>query len=90
VISDFDIVRQALESAYSDAMELGGEPSAEYVKRADDALFQIRQSLETMTAYAELYASEYAEKWGEYRKSVQAEQARDIGKARATMEEDAK
>jgi hypothetical protein len=84
-MNDFDIVRQALESAYSDAMELGGEPSAEYVRKADDALFQIKQSLETMTAYAELYASEYAEKWGEYRKSVQAEQARDIGKARAVL-----
>jgi L-rhamnose mutarotase len=84
-MNDFDIVRQALESAYSDAMELGGEPSAEYVRKADDALFQIKQSLETMTAYAELYASEYSEKWGEYRKSVQAEQARDIGKARAVL-----
>jgi thioesterase domain-containing protein len=40
-MNDFDIVRQALESAYSDAMELGGEPSAEYVSRATDALGRV-------------------------------------------------
>jgi hypothetical protein len=46
--SDFDTIQQVLETAQSDAQELGGEYSKRYVKKALDALERIKGRLDAM------------------------------------------